>query len=385
MKSALPERTTLFKMESNGPVYRIPSLIYVKEENMFLAFAEKRRNETDVSAEYLVMRRGVYKTGYVKWEGLQSLHEATLKQHRTMNPCPVYEGNSKVVFLFFNCIPDGITEDHMITWGNATKLCYVTSRDFGKTWSSITNMTEEVTSGIRNLATFFMAPGHGIQTQSGKLIIPAYAYVAKYWMIRWWFAKPQSFYLYSEDQGHRWRVSKRICKYETGECELAEIVCEDSKKMIYCNARSTGDKRVEAIILNVGGEFKFVEKSRKLKETKGGCQGSIVSFLGEQQPGQEHSHWLLFSHPSKKACEALGVHLNKTPLLSESWSKPWVIYDGPSGYSDLADCQDANTFAILFESGEKVLHEEINFCLFTLEDVLENIKKKKSLFARFRK
>ncbi|KAM4794846.1 sialidase-3-like [Rhinophrynus dorsalis] len=384
MKSPLPERTVLFKTESNGTVYRIPSLIYVKEENMFLAFAEKRRNEDNSSAEYLVMKRGVYKTGFVTWEGIQSLHEVTLKHYRTVNPCPVYDENSKVLFLFFNCIPDGVTEQKMKKWGNSTKLCYVTSQDCGKTWSSVTDITE-VTNSIRNMATFFLAPGHGIQTQSGKLIIPAYVYVAKFWCIRWWSAKAQSFYFYSEDQGRRWHLSERIDKYECGECELAEITSEDGKQMIYCNSRSTCQKRIEALSLNVGGEFKFVEKSKKLKDTKDGCSGSILSFFGGEQPGQENCHWLLFSHPSKKDRRDLAVYLNKTPLTSESWSKPWVIYEGPSGYSDLADCRDSNTFAVLFESGEEKPFEEINFCLFTLEDVILNIKKKKSFFARFRK
>ncbi|KAM4701467.1 sialidase-3-like [Discoglossus pictus] len=384
MKSPLPERTTLYKKETNGTVYKAPSIIYIKEENIFLTFAEKRRNEEDTSAELLVMRRGIYKTGFVKWEGMQILPEASMKLHRTMNPCPVYEENSKVVFLFFNCIPDGVSEKDMIIWGNKCKLCYVTSNDFGITWSSITDLTE-LTNSIRNMATFFLAPGHGIQTQCGKLIIPAYTYVAKFWFIRWWFAKSRSFYLYSEDQGRRWRLSEHVSRHVTGECELAEIVCEDGKKMLYCNARSTGSKRVEALILNVGGEFKFVEKSKTLTETKGGCAGSILSFFGEPIPGQEQSHWLLFTHPTKNDHRDLGVYLNKSPLISKSWSKPWTIFDGPSGNSDLADCNDSNTFAVLFESGDKIPCDEINFCMFTLQDVLENIKKKKGLFSRFRK
>ncbi|XP_053312622.1 sialidase-3-like [Spea bombifrons] len=383
MKSPLPEKTPLFIHEPSGPVYRAPSLTYIKEANTFLAFAERRKNYEDVNAEYLVMRRGIYKTGYVKWEGIQPLHEATLKNHRSMNPCAVYEASSKVVFLFFNCIPIGVTEKHMRIWGNSSKLCYITSNDCGVTWSTIKDITE-VTNPIRNMATFSVSPGHGIQTQAGKLIIPAYVHVAKFWFIRWWFGKKQSFYLYSEDQGHRWQISERITRYECGECELAEI-SNEGKNMLYCNARSTGNKRLEALSLNVGGEFKFVEKSKKLKETSGGCQGSIVSFLGAEQPGQDRNYWLLFSHPLKKDHRDLGVFLTKNPLVSESWSKPWVIYEGFGGYSNLVDCQEANTFAILFECGEETQYDKIDFCLFTLEDVLENIKKKKSLFARFKK
>ncbi|KAG8453164.1 hypothetical protein GDO86_004836 [Hymenochirus boettgeri] len=384
MKPPSPERTTLFKSEPIGSVYRIPSLIYIKEENLFLAFAEKRKNEEDVSAEYVVMKRGVYKTGYVTWEGTQTLHEAAMKRHRSINPCPVYEAKDKVLFLFFNCVPDGMTEQRMRKWGNASKLCYLTSRDSGKTWSPITDITD-VTNGIRNLATVMLSPGHGVQTQSGKLIVPAYVYVAKFSFIRWWGTKAHSFYIYSEDQGHRWRISERVGPFESRECELAEITSEDGKTMLYCNARSTSNKRIEALILNVGGEFTFVQESKKLKDTKDGCSGSIVSFLGEEVPGKTRSHCLLFSHPTKKDRRDLGIYLNNSPMDSASWSKPWVIYGGPCGNSDLAACHNANTFAVLFESGEKGPYEEINFCLFTLEDVLENIKKKKSFFSRFKR
>ncbi|XP_077154911.1 sialidase-3-like [Ranitomeya variabilis] len=72
MKASQLERTPLFKKESNGCVYRIPSLLYIPAENLFLAFAEKRNSESDTEADSLVMRRGIYKTGSVsrpsRWE-----------------------------------------------------------------------------------------------------------------------------------------------------------------------------------------------------------------------------------------------------------------------------------------------------------------------------
>ncbi|XP_077154909.1 sialidase-3-like [Ranitomeya variabilis] len=385
MKASQPERTPLFKKESNGCVYRIPSLLYIPAENLFLAFAEKRNSESDAEADSLVMRRGIYKTGSVSWEGLQSLHDICPKNHRMINPCSVFEDATKTLFLFFNCVFKGVMEEHMRKWGKSATLCYSTSQDCGKTWSAPIDIID-VTSGIRNLATLYVSPGHGIQTQCGKLVVPAYEYVDKFWFMRCWSTKAHAFYIYSEDQGNRWHKSKRIEKHECGESQLADI-SEDGQKMLYCNARSTSKKRVEALMLNVGGEFKITTyESCKLKESeKGGCSGSVLGFPGLEQPSQERRHWLLFSHPAKKDSRDLGIYLNKSPLMSKAWSKPWVIHDGPSGYSDLADCKDANTFAILFESGAMAPYEEINFCLFTMEDVLENINKKKSLFAMFRK
>ncbi|XP_078514697.1 sialidase-3-like isoform X1 [Lissotriton helveticus] len=385
--SALPERTTLFKSEGDGVTYRIPALLYVQSTSTFLAFAERRRSPEDVDAEYLVMRRGLYKNGYVEWEGCLRVDNATISGFRTMNPCPVFEERNAVLFLFFNCIKEGVSEGHQKCCGNQTKLCFIESKDCGITWSPCRELTEAVTNTFPKLATFSVGPGHGIQMQSGALILPAYAYVAKCMCLCIFpcCPKAKSFYLYSEDRGQTWRASMGIGKYETLECEVAEIVGEDGKSMLYCNARTTGNKRVEAMCFKVGGEFKCIEKSKKLSETRSGCEGSTLSFLGTETLGQDPAHWLLFSHPSKRGHTDLGIYLNKSPEQSKSWSKPWVIYKGPSAYSDLAHCKDTDTFAILLECGEKTEHEGIDFCLFTVQDVLENIKKKKSFFAKFRK
>ncbi|XP_069496248.1 sialidase-3-like [Ambystoma mexicanum] len=383
----LPERTNLFKSEPGGITYRIPALLYVNNTSTFLAFAERRRSAEDMDAECLVMRRGLYKNGYIEWEGCQRLDHTTIQGFRTLNPCPVFEEINQVLFLFFNCIKEGVSEGRQRRCGNQTKLCYIESKDCGISWSPCKDLTEAVANTFPKLATFSVGPGHGIQMLSGALIVPAYAYVAKCLCLCVFpcYATARSFYLYSEDRGQTWRASEGIRKYETLECQVAEVVGEDDKSVLYCNARTTGSKRVEAMCFKVGGDFKSVEKSKKLNETRSGCGGSTISFLGLEKLGQDSLHWLLFSHPSKRGRHDLGIYLNTSPDQSKSWSKPWVIYKGPSASSDLAHCKGSDIFAILLECGEKTAYEGIDFCLFTLQDVLENIRKKKSFFAKFRK
>ncbi|KAK1336826.1 hypothetical protein QTO34_002861 [Cnephaeus nilssonii] len=81
--------------------------------------------------------------------------------------------------------------------------------------------------------------------------------------------------------------------------------------------------------------------------------------------------------PGRRARLHMGVHLNRSPLDPHSWTEPWVIYQGPSGYSDLASIgptpEGALTFACLYESGARVSYEEISFCMFSLREVLENV------------
>lgn len=58
-----PDKTTLFKQEQTGTTYRIPALIYLKESQTFLAFAEKRTSPSDSDAKIIVMRRGTQQNG----------------------------------------------------------------------------------------------------------------------------------------------------------------------------------------------------------------------------------------------------------------------------------------------------------------------------------
>ncbi|NXX98940.1 NEUR4 protein, partial [Centropus bengalensis] len=95
--------------------------------------------------------------------------------------------------------------------------------------------------------------------------------------------------------------------------------------------------------------------------------------------------WILYSHPTSSMSRVnMGVHLSTFPRDAESWTEPWVIYEGPSAYSDLAYMElpyseasisggTAIAFACLYETGTRSPYEQISFSMFTLHDVLQNI------------
>uniref|UniRef100_UPI00398EE4B1 sialidase-3-like n=1 Tax=Pristiophorus japonicus TaxID=55135 RepID=UPI00398EE4B1 len=396
----LPDKVTLFKKEEeSGVVYRIPSLLYLKKNQTFLAFAEKRTSARDLDAKVLVLRRGKLDQGSVKWEDAVPLETARLPGYRTMNPCPVYERERATVYLFFNCVKERMSEAMQILCGkNASKLCYVVSHDAGASWSALTDLTSRVIGKrICKWGTFAVGPGHGIQAHSGRLLVPAYAYIIRRccWLLPPGFCTaPHSFCFYSDDGGESWRVGEPITQYQAVECELAEITCADSY-VLYCNARTSGRRRMEAVSMEPG-RFEVAWLAKGLVETKGGCQGSLASFcapkavagilpdgLKPRQPGPwSWTSWLLYTHPTgqpgclcrKRNRTNLGVYinLNPAPLQTQRWHGPWVIQTGPSGYSDLTYL-DGTTFACLYECGAESYWEQITFCLFTVEDVMRNI------------
>ncbi|XP_063336311.1 sialidase-3-like [Pelmatolapia mariae] len=375
------EKTTIFQSQE-GVVYRIPALFYHAEEKVFLAFAEKRRAKDDHTSEALAMKTGTVNNDQttneliVTWSDLKLVKEAHLEGHRPMNPCPVYDKTNKKLFLFFVCVKGIVSECWQRFWGcNKTRLCYITSTDAGKTWSQVTDLTDALAE-VKQWATFAVGPGHGIQAQSDRLIVPVYGYVScsnSFCWIMCYCAVSRALCLYSDDKGVTWQFGNLLEK-ESGECEMAEICDDKGNRSIYCNARSAEGHRVEAVSADNGEDFGILPNGA-LVETGSGCQGSVVSFpiqnegIKRKAEQSQDPRWLLFSHPNDKGeRKDLGVYLNKSPHDPKNWSSPWIINKGPSGYSDLVYIGDG-MFACLMERGDNSEIEQIAFSIFSYNEV----------------
>ncbi|XP_027517669.1 sialidase-4 [Corapipo altera] len=468
-----PARTVLFERESNGVTYRVPALLYLPCVAKLLAFAEERLSADDAHANLLVLRRGTIYGSYVEWEDMRVLETATLQHHRSMNPCPLYDEFTGTLFLFFITVLGRTPEAYQIVTGqNVTRLCCVTSADQGLSWSTATDLTQQVIgAAIKDWATFALGPGHGIQLRSGRLLVPAYSYHidCKECFGQLCKTTPHSFAFYSDDHGHGWRFGEFIPNLQTGECQLVSVDEEDGSNVLYCNARSPLGFRVQALSTDDGAVFHRGQLVQRLVEPPHGCHGSVIGFpapfvyvptisqdsvlplrdsarrlppgmfqgfrylptrkaAGElptvatgshhepdepdedcPTPGhhqQAHSvtsaqgdpvatrsptpffqapTWILYSHPTSSMSRVnMGVHLSTFPRDAESWTEPWVIYEGPSAYSDLAYMElpyteapvaggTAIAFACLYENGTRSPYEQISFSMFTLRDVLQNI------------
>lgn len=79
--------------------------------------------------------------------------------------------------------------------------------------------------------------------------------------------------------------------------------------------------------------------------------------------------WLLYTHPTDKSKRIdLGVYLSKSPKDPYAWSNLLIIYDGPSGYSDLAYMDDG-WFVCLMEFGLEKETEQTASVLFSYSEV----------------
>ncbi|NXV81232.1 NEUR4 protein, partial [Atlantisia rogersi] len=375
-----------------------------------------------------------------QWEDMRVLETATLQHHRSMNPCPLYDEFTGTLFLFFITVLGRTPEAYQIVTGqNVTRLCCVTSTDQGLSWSKARDLTQQAIGGaIKDWATFALGPGHGIQLRSGRLLVPAYSYHidCKECFGQLCKTTPHSFTFYSDDHGRGWRFGEFIPNLQTGECQLVSVDEEDGSNVLYCNARSPLGFRVQALSTDDGAVFHGGQLVQRLVEPPHGCHGSVIGFPAPfvyvpdtpQAPGmplrglacrllsrQAHGGslvqgepaappnpapffqaptWVLYSHPTSSMARVnMGVHLSTFPRDVESWTEPWVIYEGPSAYSDLAYMElpyeeasisggPAIAFACLYENGMQSPYEQISFSMFTLYDVLHNIPLRATMAQR---
>ncbi|XP_010167322.1 sialidase-4 [Antrostomus carolinensis] len=358
-----PARTVLFEKESSGVTYRVPALLYLPCVAKLLAFAEERLSSDDAHANLLVLRRGTVYGSYVEWEDMRVLETATLQHHRSMNPCPLYDEFTGTLFLFFITVLGRTPEAYQIVTGQ--------------------NVTQVVS-------------GYHIDCKE------CFGQLCK--------TTPHSFAFYSDDHGRGWRFGEFIPNLQTGECQLVSVDEEDGSNILYCNARSPLGFRVQALSTDDGAVFhggQLVQrldelptmstgshhKPAKPKEAPGHLShaGSVTVVQGDPAATSSPAAffqaptWVLYSHPTSSMSRVnMGVHLSTFPRDVESWTAPWVIYEGPSAYSDLAYMElpygeasisgsSSIAFACLFENGTRSPYEQISFSMFTLHDVLQNI------------
>ncbi|XP_034460779.1 sialidase-4-like [Hippoglossus hippoglossus] len=367
----------------DGCVYRIPALCYNRNIQTLLAFAEKWKTLSDSDAEKLVMKTAKVKEDdtngrQIHWTELKEVKNALLSGHCTMNPCPVYDEKEKTLYLFFNCVENSVEEIWQINnCCNKARLCYITTTDDGENWSVLTDLTPQLQE-IGGWATFAVGPGHGLQTNSGRLIVPVYAYPNKPGSCA---STSYALALYADHPYTEWQFGNML-ETESGECQMADLLDDEGNYVVYCNARSTSGHQVEAVSVNVGVDFAKQtgsEGSEKIVETGKGCQGSVVSFPADGKDADkkdEHNSsntWRLYTHPTHVEDRVnLGVYLNKPPKDPNNWSKSLIINSGTSGYSDLAYI-GKGWFVCLMERGEGKELNQISSVMFSYSQVEEDI------------
>jgi len=324
--------------EDGYHTYRIPALL-IAEDGSLLAFCEGRKqNAGDTGDIDLVMKRS--EDDGASWSALQVIHEEGGDAPITIgNPCPILEPHSGVVHLLFT--------------RNNKRLFSTASSDNGLTWSTPIERTEILDSLDCDWIRVASGPVHGIQTRTGRLIAPLWLSDAE----REDRNKDDAIdryrcgILYSDDGGDTWQTGGLVpaTLNRLNECTVAEI-----KDRLLLNIRCT-DAGARAVSYSQDGGATWSEPVLDESLPCPTCQASLL----RSTLGNESRHY--FSNPaSATSRESMTLRISEDDC--ETWPTSIVLYEGPSGYSDLAELHDSR-IACLFECGETQYSEKISIAI----------------------
>ncbi|MDA0710534.1 MAG: sialidase family protein [bacterium] len=343
-------KKTIWQSGSEGyPAYRIPALVRTPE-GALLAFCEGRKDGLgDAGRIDLLLKRS--DDGGQSWSPAQVVvsEEATT----CGNPCSVVDRDTGIIWMPF-CKNRADGGESLICQGKAPRTVWLThSGDDGRSWSA----PVEITSQVKDPSWTWYAtgPGHGIQLQSGRLLIPCDHMVGVH------FDRKRDSYhshvIYSDDHGQSWHIGGQV-QDGTNECQAAEL----SDGRVYINCRNyVGDKRRASAVSRDGGNtFGAFRWEETLIEPI--CQASLIG-LGENR--------LVFANPASISRENLTIRVSRDG--GQTWSVGATLHAGPAAYSDLVIQMDGK-IGCLYECGEEGPYERLVYAELDLNWIDGNWK-----------
>jgi len=334
--------------------YRIPALATTTKGTV-LAFCEGRKHgRGDAGKIDLLLRRSA--DGGRTWGPTQLV--VSDGDMTCGNPCPVVTrasvgtgGGEEIICLPF-CKNLGDGHEGMIVEGKAPRTVWITrSRDDGLTWEE----PEEITADVKDPSWTWYAtgPGHGIQLQSGRLVVPCDHIVG----IDFNRGDPyHSHVIVSDDVGASWRIGG-IVPDGTNESAVAEL----ADGSLYINCRNyRGEKRRAAAWSRDGGDS-FGDHFWEEQLVEPICQASMVGISGGDTHGRDR---VLFANPASEAREKLTVRVSLDGC--RSWSAGRELFGGPAAYSDLALAGRDGEILCLYERGADNPYEYLTLARFDL-------------------
>jgi sialidase-1 len=327
--------------------YRIPSAI-VTPKGTLLAFAEGRRSGAGDAGDIdLVLRRSL--DGGRSWLPIQVIGDNG--PNTFGNPCAVVDAATGTIWLLTTQNRGTDREKDIIAGSSeASRTVWVMrSQDEGVTWSQPADITASVKAP--DWTWYATGPGVGIQTRTGRMVIPANHAEAKTGIHR-------SHLFFSDDGGRTWTLGASA-DAGTNESQVVELA--DGRLLL--NMRNHPPKaenfRMIARSDDAGRTLLAASADRALIEPP--AQASLLRLSTAANGGRNR---LLFANPASGTRERLTVRLSYDE--GATWPIARVIHEGPAAYSSLVVLPD-QSIGVLFERGDRSPYELMTFVRFTLE------------------
>ena len=342
-----PQLTDVFVAGDNGyHTLRIPSIIATRG-GALLAFAEARRSSAaDAGDIDLVLKRST--DGGATWSPLKVVGDNG--PNTFGNPCPVMDRATGTIWLFSTQNAGTDREKDIIagTSSGSRTVWVMKTTDEGVTWSAPLEITTSVK--IPGWTWYATGPGVGIQTTTGRFVIPANHAEAD--------GVHRSHVILSDDGGQTWRLGASA-DAGTNESQVVEL----SNGHLMLNMRNHPPRpanfRMIATSEDGGRTLSKATPDPALVEPP--AQASLLRLTTSQTHERTR---LLFANPASSRRERMTVRLSYDE--GATWPVSRVLHEGPAAYSSLVVLQD-NSIGVLFERGVSSPYERITFARFTLD------------------
>lgn len=369
------EQSTVFSRGQDGyHTFRIPAVVQAQDGTL-LAFAEGRVDSPsdDGNIDIVVKRSD---DGGKTWGPLQVIADAGADKFG--NPVPIVDERTGRIVLNVTRTGGDVSGGD-IRCGRAdadqTRRSFMLySDDHGASWSDPVEITADVKPS--DWGHFVGGPGHGIQiTQgeyAGRLVIPGNHSVTPAPDSDLSCTDPRllgAHALYSDDGGTTWHLGGTDTTPDGVVNPNENTVVELSDGTLYFNARdqhgtSTGAR---AATTSHDGGATFDSPYQEVPDlVTPVVQGSILGFSRDADR-RERLVFAAPGHPTARENLTLWSSFDD----AAEWTRGPVVYDGPSGYSDLAQIDghgNARRLGVLYENGDRLgdgatltYHQRISF------------------------
>ena len=346
-----PQYTEVYVAGEKGyNTFRIPSVIATPRGTL-LAFAEARREGAGDAGDIdLVLKRS--EDGGGSWSPLQIVGDNG--PNTFGNPCAVVDRATGTIWLLTTQNRGTDREKDIIagTSQAGRSVAVLHSTDDGVSWSAPADITATVKQA--DWTWYATGPGVGIQTRSGRLVIPANHAVASTGI-------HHSHVVFSDDGGRSWQIGGSA---EAGTNESQVVELSDGRLML--NMRNHPPKaenfRMVAISGDGGRTWSQAKPDRVLIEPP--AQASLLRFTTAADARSR----LLFSNPASARRERMTVRMSDDD--GATWPVSRVVHEGPAAYSSLVVLPD-RSIGLLFERGDRSPYEKITFVRLPLEWLTE--------------
>lgn len=333
-----PVRISLFEMGEDGSkYYRIPALTKAKD-GALVAITDKRGNALGDLPNIITIVSKRSTDGGKTWSEMTVVAQGDTARKCGYGDAVVIadenKGNLVAVFSGNNGLWHS-NED------NLSRVYSATSKDNGKSWQPVTDITEQVYNGVYGTGTrygLFTGSGSGIQLKHGNhagrlMLVVAARNDAS------WGGTMSNYAIYSDDGGITWNASRNAACTNGDEAKVVEL--PDGKILMSIRNRAKGHRLFSTS--TDGGET-WSEPQLNTTILDPACNGDIIAYT------HKGKNYLLHSLPASQTTrENVTVYVSEDN--GETWQPKRRIFEGYSAYSSM-QVLDNGTIGIIVEEGK---------------------------------